>query len=98
VSIQKRNLDTLASAGLPIHVTEMDVDGPSDDVQLADYRRIFPVFWEHPAVHGITMWGYLPGLWRSEQGAWLVHEDGTERPAMQWLRQYVRDTTLDRPR
>jgi endo-1,4-beta-xylanase len=98
VSIQKRNLDTLASAGLPIHVTEMDVDGPSDEVQLADYRRIFPVFWEHPAVHGITMWGYLPGLWRSEQGAGLVHEDGTERPAMQWLRQYVRDTTLDRPR
>jgi endo-1,4-beta-xylanase len=92
MATHRRNLDTLAATGLPIHVTEMDVDGPEDDIQLADYRRIFPVFWEHPAVQGITMWGYLPGLWRSEERAFLVDENGVERPAMVWLKEYVQDS------
>ena len=79
------NLDSLAATGLPIYVTELDIDGPTDEVQLQDYRRIFPVFWEHPAVRGITLWGFRPGLWRNAQGAYLVRSDGTERPAMRWL-------------
>lgn len=95
MTVHRRNLDTLAATGLPIHVTEMDVDGPTDEIQLADYQRIFPVFWEHPGVEGITMWGYLPGLWRSDERAWLVHEDGSERPAMKWLRRYLHDAPLD---
>ena len=44
--------------GLPIHITELDIPGNDDPVQLANYQRIFPVFWEHPAVAGITLWGY----------------------------------------
>lgn len=85
------NLDSLASTGLPIYVTELDIDGPTDDIQLADYQRIFPVFWEHPAVQGITLWGYRPGHWRSAQGAYIVLDNGAERPAMLWLQDYVRD-------
>jgi len=85
------NLDALAATGLPIYVTELDIDGPTDETQLQDYRRIFPVFWEHRAVRGVTLWGFRPPLWRSAQGADLVRQDGTERPALQWLRQYVRD-------
>lgn len=88
------NLDLLAATGLPIYVTELDIDGPTDDVQLADYQRIFPVFWEHPAVRGITLWGYRPGHWRTAQGAYMVLDNGAERPAMVWLQEYVRATTL----
>lgn len=95
MATHRRNLDTLAATGLPIHVTEMDVDGHDDDIQLADYRRIFPVFWEHPGVRGVTMWGYLPGLWRSEERAFLVRENGVERPAMVWLKEYVQDASLE---
>jgi endo-1,4-beta-xylanase len=84
------NLDRLATAtGLPIYITELDIDGPTDDVQLADYQRIFPAFWEHPAVRGITLWGYRPGHWRTAQGAYIVLENGAERPAMVWLKDYV---------
>jgi hypothetical protein len=61
-------------------------------MQLEDYRRIFPVFWEHPAIRGITLWGFRPSLWRNAQGAYLVRGDGTERPALRWLQQYVRTT------
>ena len=88
------NLDLLATTGLPIYVTELDIDGPTDEVQLADYQRIFPAFWEHPAVRGITLWGYRPGHWRTAQGAYIVHENGAERPAMVWLQDYVANTPL----
>lgn len=87
--VLQSNMDLLATAGLPIMITEMDVDGPSDQVQLDDYKRIFPVFWEHPAVIGITLWGYRPGLWRDAEGAALVRADGSEKPAMMWLRTYL---------
>ena len=85
----KTNLDLIASStGLPIYISEMDIDGPTDAQQLAEYQRLFPLFWEHPAVVGITLWGYRPGMWRDAQGAYLVLADGTERPAMTWLRTY----------
>jgi GH35 family endo-1,4-beta-xylanase len=91
-ALQKANLDLLAQTGLPIYVTEMDIDGPTDEAQLADYQWIFPIYWDHPAVKGITMWGYRPGMWRTPQGAYLVYENGAERPAMVWLQEYVADT------
>lgn len=95
-------LDLLAETGLPIQVAEMDVDGnpnsdpnltdeQSDENQLEDMQRIFPVLWEHEAVEGITFWGWRPGLWRQSQDAYLVRSDGSERPAMQWLREYLEE-------
>lgn len=85
----RANLDRLAEAGLPIQVTEMDIDGEDDANQLAEYQRIFPVFWEHPAVMGITMWGWRPGMWRTRFGAPLVRPDGTSRPSFEWLMEYT---------
>ncbi len=87
----KTNLDRLATAGLPLMVTELDIDGLTDEQQLESYRRIFPVFWDHPAVIGVTVWGYRPGMWRTDQGAPLVYTNNFERPALTWLRRYVRD-------
>jgi endo-1,4-beta-xylanase len=91
MSTHLASLDSLAATGLPIYVTELDIDGPTDEVQLADYQRIFPVFWEHPAVKGITLWGFRPGHWRTAQGAYIVLDNGAERPAMKWLQAYVQD-------
>ncbi len=93
-------LDRLATTGLPIQVTELDVDGnpsanpalsdaASDANQLRDFQRIFPVLWEHPAVEGITLWGWRVGHWRTAQDAFLVRADGSERPALEWLRGYL---------
>ncbi len=94
----RANLDYLASKSeLPIYVTELDIDGNDDPVQLAGYQKIFPVFWEHEAVRGITLWGYRPGHWRTAQGAWLTYENGAERPAIQWLQRYVRNNLAEIP-
>jgi GH35 family endo-1,4-beta-xylanase len=88
------NLDLLAATGLPIYITEMDVDGPTDDIQLASYQRIFPAFWNHPDVQGVTLWGYRPGLFRNAQSAFIVYDNGAERPAMKWLQTFVHNFPL----
>lgn len=94
------NLATLAATGIPIYVTELDIDGNNtagqldDDVQLTEYQRVFPLFWENPAVKGVTLWGYRPGHWRTTQGAYLANADNTERKALVWLRTYVQNTVL----
>ena len=93
-------LDILAGTGLPLMVTEFDVDGnpnesafvteeQSDANQLRDMQRIFPQLWQHPAMVGVTLWGWRPGHWRTAQDAFLVRDNGEERPALVWLRQYV---------
>lgn len=88
-SVMKSNLDIVAAVGLPILVTEFEIDGADDLHQLMALQRVFPVFWEHPAVEGVTLWGYRPGMWRTPQGATLVHSNGAERPSMVWLRKFV---------
>ncbi len=86
----RTNLDRFAVTGLPVFITELDVDGHEDPDQLAEYQRLFPLFWDHPSVQGITLWGYRPGMWRTAQGAILAHENGAERAALRYLLDYVR--------
>ncbi len=89
VSTMQQCLDIIAETGLPIVVTEMEIDGLDDQVQLAEFQRVFPVFWEHPGVIGINISGHRIGNWRTDQGAYLENEDETPRPAFVWLRHYV---------
>ncbi len=98
----KNILDKLAETGLPIQATEMDIDGlprssnsVSDEKQLEDIQRIFPIFWEHPSVMGVTFWGWQRGMWRDEFDAFLMRSNGEERPALQWLRTYVDTATIE---
>ena len=93
----RSNLDLLAERGLPLMVTEFDIDGPTDKDQLLEYQRVFPILWEHPAMEGITLWGWKPGMWRTEQGAFLVNRDGKDRPAFTWLQDYVRRQLVSIP-
>lgn len=87
VSTMTTVLNKLAATGMPIYITELDISG-DDQTQLQRYQQKFPVLWEHPAVKGITLWGYIVGqTWADNTG--LVHSNGQERPAMQWLKQYL---------
>ena len=95
ITTLKYNLDRLAATGLPIYISEMDLGNlnnsgtPDDNQQLQLYQKIFPVLWDHPGVKGITLWGYLEGeMWQST--CYLVLKDGTWRPAMQWISQYIK--------
>jgi endo-1,4-beta-xylanase len=93
------SLDKLAESGLPILITAYDVNvkddpgggtsaHPSDKGQYARYYTQFPVIWQHPYVHGVTLWGYVQNQVENAR-AYLVRNDGSERPALVWLKSYV---------
>jgi endo-1,4-beta-xylanase len=93
----KMNLTRLGATGLPVYISEFDLGNlnnagtPDDNVQLQLYQKIFPVLWLHPAVKGITLWGYLEGqMWQTT--CHLAHPNGEPRPAMDWLENYVKTT------
>jgi endo-1,4-beta-xylanase len=87
-SMVQTNLDTLAATGLPIYITEFDLN-IADDAQHANVMRdLFTVFWEHSAVQGVTHWGYREdSMWRPD--AYLLRSNGTERPGLEWLVCYL---------
>ena len=104
----KGQLDKIAATGLPIMITELDIDGNVDNTytvttdvavkqafQKSEYERIFGLYWNHPSVIGITLWGYLTGHWRTAQEAFLVDAcTGQEKPA---LRDYLNNTLNNTP-
>lgn len=84
----KRSLDYLAETGLPIYISEFELDIADDARHHRRFVALFSMFWEHPAVRGVTVWGHREGrMWR--QNGYLIRKDGSDRPAMTWLRQYV---------
>jgi endo-1,4-beta-xylanase len=84
----KSNLDRLAATGLPVYISEFDINEAADSTQLQNYQTYFPLFWEDPGVRGITLWGYVQGLtWQTN--AYLVRSNGSERPALKWIRRYM---------
>ena len=94
-ALMRSNLNRLAATGLPIYISEMDLGNlndagtPDDNVQLQLYQKIFPLFWKYPDVKGITLWGYLQGqMWQTT--CYLIRSDGTARPALLWLVQFVK--------
>jgi len=77
-----------AATGLPMYITELDIDAADDAVQKDYYSKLFPVMWNHPKVAGITMWGYVAGkTWETNSG--LMTDAGVERPALTWIKDYV---------
>jgi len=86
----KSNLNRFTATGLPVYITEYDIDEPVDSNQVAEYKIYFPILWSNPGVNGITFWGYIQNdVWTSYPNTYLLYSDGRERPAMQWLRTYV---------
>lgn len=98
----KNNLDRLAATGLPIYISEMDLgDNTGDDtapyddnLQLQKYQQIFTIFWQHPSVVGVTLWGSLEGrMW--QKTCHLINSDNTWRPALEWMADYIANTPVE---
>jgi endo-1,4-beta-xylanase len=85
----KANIDKLAATGYPIFITEYDIGETDDTRQKNIMQEQFTMFWNHPKVVGVTYWGYVVGrTWRNGTG--LLNTNGTERPALTWLKNYVK--------
>ena len=89
-TVLKSNLDEIATAGVPIYITEYEVRGDEAE-QLSIYKEQFPILWNEKLVQGITLWGYIEGtMWRNE--AYLLASNQTsERAALSWLKAWVDD-------
>lgn len=84
----KQRLDRLAATGVPIYISELDINIADDNQQKNKMQELFPVMYEHWAVKGITIWGYVQGqTWIPNSH--LLRSNGTERPALVWLKEYM---------
>ncbi|WP_437767882.1 endo-1,4-beta-xylanase [Sorangium sp. So ce281] len=84
----KGYIDSLAELGKPVYITEYDIGEANDNRQKQIMEEQFTMFWNHPKIPGITLWGYIVGkTWRTGTG--LQQENGTMRPAMQWLMDFL---------
>jgi endo-1,4-beta-xylanase len=50
ISTIEANLDRLAATGLPVYITEFDINEADDAVQLENYQTYFPIFGNIPAL------------------------------------------------
>ncbi len=87
-STVKTYLDRLAGTGLPVYITEYDINLADDTQQKNVMASQFPMFYTHSSVRGVTLWGYVSGsTWLTNSG--LMSSSGTMRPAMSWLMTYL---------
>jgi endo-1,4-beta-xylanase len=89
VATVKGYIDKIASeTGLPVYITEFDLDIADDNRQKEVMQGMFTMFWNDPNVPGITLWGYIQGsTWQANSG--LMGSTGTMRPAMTWLMDFL---------
>ena len=82
-------LDKLAtSTGLPVYISEYDIDEADNTKQKNIMQEQFTMFWNDANVKGVTVWGYVVGqTWQTNSG--LMTSSGTMRPAMTWLMQFL---------
>jgi endo-1,4-beta-xylanase len=88
-SALETNIERLTSStGLRVYITEYDLNISDDSRQAQVMTDQFTMFWSNPNVLGITYWGYVVGAtWVPNSG--LIRSDGSMRPAMTWLMDFL---------
>ena len=63
------DLDLFLPTGLPVQLTEFDINSPDEELQ-TDYLRDFLIaVYSHPAVTGVTLWGFWEARhWKPDAG------------------------------
>lgn len=88
----KFKLDYLAEAGLPLKITEFDINvdglGLSLEEQAQYYSDIMHLTFSHPAMDGFLIWGLTDG-WRDNAG--IYNDDLTPRPAAGMMHYLIKE-------
>jgi endo-1,4-beta-xylanase len=83
LAVVEANLATLAATGLPIYISELDLNLADDAHHANRLKDLLTIFWANPSVVGVTHWGHLQGsTW--QPNAYLIRQDGTFRPGFEW--------------
>jgi endo-1,4-beta-xylanase len=89
-SALQANIDKMATdTGLPVFISEYDLNIADDNQQKNVMQSQFTMFWNDANVKGVTVWGYIKGrTWLANTG--LMTDSGTMRPAMTWLMDFLK--------
>ncbi len=86
----KAALNRLARFGLPIRVTEFDINTGDETKKAQLLEEFYRTCFAHPAVEGILMWGFWEGRhWRPKAALW--RRDFTPTPSARAYRHLVFD-------
>jgi len=86
----KATLDRLGRFGLPIKITEFDMNTKDEEAKARGLEALYRVCFAHPAVEGVLMWGFWAGRhWRPDAAPW--QKDWTPTPAAEVYRKLVYD-------
>lgn len=88
-------LDRFATLGLPIQITEFDIDTADADLQVAWTHDFLTTVFSHPAVTGVVCWGFWEGAhWKPRAAFW--DRDWNLRPnGRVWLDLFEREWITD---
>ena len=77
--LTQRTLDSLSKFDLSIKITECLFAYPDEQVQVDELNKLFPIYFAHPNVEAILMWGFWEGdHWQPHSAMW--RKDWTPRP------------------
>jgi len=86
----KATLDRLAKFGLPIKITEFDMNTKDEEAKARELEALYRVCFAHPAVEGVLMWGFWRGRhWRPDAALW--QKDWSPTPAAETYHRLVYD-------
>jgi endo-1,4-beta-xylanase len=68
-------LDTVASAGLPIWITELSLASNDVHSRATALTDILTLYFSHPAVEGVLFWGFWDGKIFNQQTALFEGSD-----------------------
>jgi len=75
----QKTLDKLAQFNLPIKITECLFIFDDEQTQAEQLRKLFPIYFAHPNVEAILMWGFWEGAhWKPHVAMWK--KDWTPTP------------------
>lgn len=91
-------LDRFATLGLPIQITEFDIDTADTDLQTAYTRDFLTTVFSHPAITGVICWGFWEGSHWKPRAAFWDRQWNLRPNGRVWLdlfeRQWTSDETL----
>jgi endo-1,4-beta-xylanase len=74
--------DRFASLGLPVRITELDIDSNDEKLQSDYFRDFLTTSFSHPNINGIMLWGFWESAhWRPN--AAMFRKDWSPRPMAQ---------------
>ncbi|MCE9630053.1 MAG: endo-1,4-beta-xylanase [Planctomycetia bacterium] len=88
-------LDRFATLGLPIQITEFDIDTADGDLQAAWTRDFLTAVFSHQAVTGVICWGFWEGShWKPRAAFWDRHWNLRPNGRV-WLDLFEKEWTTD---